>query len=286
MATAVLARLPSICDAFFHAMVSRAVAKCIILREIPHPFLFMNPQTHHGAFPVTRWSVVHALREGEDPRRGHLALNELCQIYWRPLYSYARYQGLSPADAEDLTQSFFSFALEKDLFVSADATLGKMRNYLLTAFSRHIKHWQRQSNAQKRGGDRDIVSIEASQAEDAITIDPADLRTPESIYERLCALRIIEAAIEQLAREQETVGKGEQFRLLRSRLDPSRTGSGNDAELAAQLGISHDAVRQSISRLRKRFREIMRDLVAATLSDPTDDSVQEELASLRNALIG
>lgn len=246
----------------------------------------MNSHTHHGGFPATRWSVVLALRDEEDSRRGRLALDELCQIYWRPIYSYARYQGLSPADAEDLTQSFFSFALEKDLFSTADASLGKMRNYLLTAFSRHIKHWQRQANAQKRGGGREIVSIEASQAEDEITIDPADHRTPESIYQRLCALRIIEAAIDQLAKEQTDAGKEEHFRLLRSRLDPSQAGSGNDAEMAAQLGISHDAVRQSISRLRKRFREIMRDLVAATLSDPTDESVQEELAALRNALVG
>ncbi len=246
----------------------------------------MTPQTHHGAFPVTRWSVVLAVRDGEDHPRGRLALNELCQIYWRPLYSYARYQGLSAADAEDLTQSFFSFVLEKDLFSTADSALGKMRNYLLTAFSRHIKHWQRQANAQKRGGGRDIVSIEASQAEGEITIDPADHRTPESIYQRLCALRIIEAAVEELAREQTAAGKGDQFRLLRSRLDPSQAGSGNDAELAAQLGLTHDAVRQSISRLRKRFREIMRDLVSATLSNPTDESVQEELAALRNALVG
>ncbi|TDU71430.1 RNA polymerase sigma-70 factor, ECF subfamily [Prosthecobacter fusiformis] len=246
----------------------------------------MNSHTHHGAFPVTRWSVVKTLREGEDHGRGRLALNELCQIYWRPIYSYARYQGLPPADAEDLTQSFFSFALEKELFSSADASLGKMRNYLLTAFSRHIKHWQRQANALKRGGGREIISIEASQAENEITIDPADHRTPESIYQRLCAMRIIEAAIGQLAEEQATAGKGEQFRLLRCRLDPTQIGSGNDAEIAAQLGITHDAVRQSISRLRKRFREIMRDLVSATLSDPTDESVQEELAALRNALMG
>lgn len=246
----------------------------------------MNPQTHHGAFPVTRWSVVLALREGGDMKRGQLALDELCRIYWRPVYSYARYQGLTPADAEDLTQSFFSFILEKDLFSAADSSLGKMRNYLLTAFSRHIKHWQRQANAQKRGGGREIISIEATQAENEITIDPADHRTPESIYQRLCAIRIIESAIEQLAQEQEDSGKGTQFSLLRSRLDPSQAGSGNDAEMAAQLGISHDAVRQAISRLRKRFREIMRDLVAATLSDPSEEAVQEELAALRNALIG
>ncbi|HEY1082892.1 MAG TPA: sigma-70 family RNA polymerase sigma factor [Prosthecobacter sp.] len=246
----------------------------------------MKTPTHHGAFPRTRWSVVLELRKGENQGQGRLALNELCRIYWRPIYSYARYQGLPPADAEDVTQSFFSFALEKELFSTADSALGKMRNYLLTAFGRHIKHWQRQANAQKRGGGKDIVSIEASQAENEILIDPADHRTPESLYQRQCALQIIEAAVEQLAQEQTASGKGDQFQLLRGRLDPTRAGSGTDAELATQLGMSHDAVRQAVSRLRKRFREIMRELVAATLSEPTEGSVQEELSSLRNALVG
>lgn len=245
----------------------------------------MKSSTHHGAFPITRWSMVLAVREGGDAMGGRLALDELCKIYWRPIYSYARFQGLSPADAEDLTQSFFSFVLEKDLFSSADAALGKMRNYLLTAFGRHIKHWQRQASALKRGGGREILSLEASQAEDELTIHPADNRTPEALYQRMCALRIIEAAVEQLARDQEKSGKGRQFELLRSRLDPTQAGSGNDAELAAQLGMTHDAVRQAISRLRKRFREIMRELVAGTLATPTEEMVQEELAALRNALV-
>lgn len=229
--------------------------------------------------------MVLALREGGDLKAGRLALDELCKIYWRPIYSYARFQGHSPADAEDLTQSFFSFVLEKALFSSADSSLGRMRNYLLTAFSRHIKHWQRQSSAQKRGGGKEILSIEASQAEDELSIQPPDHRTPELIYQRMCALRIIEATVEQLAREQEEAGKKEQFQLLRPRLDPTVAGSGNDAELAARLGMTHDAVRQSISRLRKRFREIMRTLVAGTLASPTDAMVQEELAALRNALV-
>lgn len=246
----------------------------------------MKTHTQHGAFPITRWSVVVSVREGGDLNHGRMALDELCRIYWRPIYSYARYQGISPADAEDLTQSFFTFVLEKDLFATADETLGKMRNYLLTAFGRHIKHWQRQASALKRGGGKEILSIEASLAEDEISIQPADHSTPESNYQRMCALRIIEAAVEQLANEQEAAGKGAVFEALRPRLDPTMAGSGNDAELAARLGMSHDAVRQSISRLRKRFREIMRDLVAGTLAAPTEETVQEELASLRNALVG
>jgi RNA polymerase sigma-70 factor (ECF subfamily) len=243
-------------------------------------------RTEHGAFPNTRWSVVVSLRQGGDLKESRLALDELCKIYWRPIYSYARHQGLAPADAEDVTQSFFAFILDKDLFAAADENLGRLRNYLLTAFSRHIRHWHRQANALKRGGGREILSIEASQAEDEITIDPADHRTPESAFQRQCALQIIEAAVLKLQQEHEEAGKAEQFRLLRARLDPTCAASGSDAELAARLGMSHDAVRQVISRQRKRFREIMRNIVAGTLRDPTEGSLNEELSALRDALMG
>lgn len=243
-------------------------------------------RTQHAAFPATRWSVVIASRKDGEGHATRLALEELCSIYWHPLYSYARHQGISTADAEDLTQSFLVFVLEKDLFSQADAALGKLRNYLLTAFGRHIKHWHRQAGALKRGGGHQVVSIEASQEENSITIDPADHRTPEEIYQRQCALSMIEAAVAQLAKEQESAGKADQFELLRPRLDPTLSCTGNDAELAAALGMSHDAVRKAISRLRKRFREILHELVAATLSQPNEESIQDELASLRNALVG
>lgn len=225
-----------------------------------------------------------AVRDGKDRTALGDALESLCRIYWRPIYSYARFQGIAPADAEDLTQSFFSFVLEKDLFASADSELGKMRNYLLTAFGRHIKHWQRQAGALKRGGGREMLSLEASLAEDEITIHVPDPRTPESAYQRLCALRLIESAVDQLAAEQTAAGKAALFAALRPRLDPTQAASGSDAELAQHLGLSHDAVRQNVSRLRKRFREILKELVASTLVTPTEEAVQEELAALRDAL--
>ncbi|MEQ1750668.1 MAG: sigma-70 family RNA polymerase sigma factor [Prosthecobacter sp.] len=243
-------------------------------------------RTQHGAFPDTRWSVVVSLRQQGDLKESRLALDELCHIYWRPIYSYARYQGLSPADAEDVTQGFFAFILDKDLFSNADENLGKLRNYLLTAFGRHIRHWHRQAGALKRGGGREVMSIEASHAEDEMTIDPADHRTPESLYQKQCALQIIEASVIQLEKEQAASGKGDLFQLLRPRLDPTQAGSGSDAELASRLGMSHDSVRQAISRLRKRFREIMRSVVASTLNDPSEEALTEELASLREALVG
>jgi RNA polymerase sigma-70 factor (ECF subfamily) len=99
-------------------------------------------------------------------------------------------------------------------------------------------------------------------------------------------LQIIEASVIQLEKEQVAAGKGDLFQLLRPRLDPTQAGSGSDAELATRLGMSHDSVRQAISRLRKRFREIMRSVVASTLNDPSEEALTEELASLREALVG
>lgn len=243
-------------------------------------------RTQHGAFPNTRWTVVVSLRQSGDVKNSRIALEELCKMYWRPIYAYARRQGLEPADAEDVTQGFFAFVLDKDLFSNADENLGKLRNYLLTAFSRHIRHWHRQAGAQKRGGGAEILSIEASQAEGQITIDPADHRTPESIFQKQCAMEILTTAVQMLEKEQIAAGKSDLFLHLRPRLDPKHADSESDADLAARLGLSHESVRQQVSRLRKRFREIMRNVVANTLHEPTEKSLNEELAALREALLG
>ena len=113
-----------------------------------------------------------------------------------------------------------------------------------------------------------------------------DERTPEALYEKQYALRMLETAVEQLCEEQREAGKEQAFSLLRPRLDPTASEAGSDKEVAETLGVSHDAVRQMISRLRKRFREIMRDRVAGTLNEPTAMAVEEELAALRRALGG
>lgn len=227
-----------------------------------------------------------ASREGGESEVSRMAINELCRVYWQPLYSYARRGGLSPEDAEDVTQGFFEFALSKDLFGMADESVGKLRSFLLTAFSRHIRGVWRQGQAQKRGGGVAALSIEASQAEENYSLEPVDERTPEVLFEKQYALRMVETAVEQLYEEQRAAGKEKAFSLLRPRLDPTASEAGSDKEVAEELGVTHDAVRQMISRLRKRFREIMRERVAGTLHEPTAMAVEEELAALRRALGG
>ena len=164
--------------------------------------------------------------------------------------------------------------------------MGKLRSFLLTAFTRHIRGEWRQAQAQKRGGGVATLSIEASLAEESYSLEPVDHETPEALFERTYALRMVETAVEQLFEEQRAAGKEEAFSLLRPRLDPSAQGDHTDKEIAEALGVSHDAVRQMISRLRKRFREIMRERVAGTLQDPSPMAVEEELGALRQSLAG
>ena len=117
-----------------------------------------------------------------------------------------------------------------------------------------------------------------------MTIDPADHRTPESLYQKQCALQIIEASVIQLEKEQVAAGKGDLFQLLRPRLDPTQAGSGSDAELAVRLGMSHDSVRQAISRLRKRFRALVKKRIADTVvgAEQAEEEWQHLMAALRN----
>jgi RNA polymerase sigma-70 factor (ECF subfamily) len=64
-----------------------------------------------GAFRQTRWSLVQQATDAAHPQT-FSALSELCQIYWEPLYYFARRTGLSPSDAEDATQDYFLQLLE------------------------------------------------------------------------------------------------------------------------------------------------------------------------------
>ena len=56
------------------------------------------------------------------------------------------------------------------------------------------------------------------------------------------------------------------------------------ADTATRLGLSLAALKTSIHRLRREFRETLRREVARTLADPCQ--VDEELGHLRSALAG
>jgi RNA polymerase sigma-70 factor (ECF subfamily) len=237
-------------------------------------------------FEPTRWTIVLKLREQKNSREASNALDFLCHTYWYPLYAFARKHGHAPHDAQDLTQGFFSYLLEKDLFADADRTLGKLRTFLLTAFTRYITRERVHAAAQKRGGGRRIESLdeEFDDGERRYKLEPADKVTPEQIYARSWALALLKAAKAQIETKEAQVGRAEAFKILEPFLDQERDPSISYEAIARRLNMSQEAVRKAVSRLRERYRDAVRDEIADTLRDPTEKEIDTEMRSLWAAL--
>ena len=238
-----------------------------------------------SVFPDTRWTLVLALHGHASEATPEQALAYLCGIYWRPLYAFARRLGNKPQDAEDLTQSFLASVVERHLFKHADESSGKLRNFLVRSFSNHIYNLHRVRMAEKRGGAYRFVSMDAIHAfENREMASVPASATPEAVYEKQCALAVLEAAMERLREEEAKAGREPFFDAVRSYVEACNDEDGSQLDLATRLGLPYGAVRQSIYRLRIRFRELIRDVVRSTLSRPTDRELADELQSLKLAL--
>lgn len=246
----------------------------------------MTEENFNAAFPDTRWTMVLAVRQGGDTTAAYRALTELCRMYWQPLYGYARRLGNGPEDAEDLTQGFMEHVLKTDMLAAADESIGKMRSFLRKSFSNYIRNHHRAAVAKMRGGDAVAVRLESLQpVELEVEQNAVDKASPDALYDRLCALALVEESLNQLAAEHEAAGKGAWFAAFRPHLDPQGAEKLPQEELAAKLGISLPNVRTSLFRLRQRFRELLRALVRDTLNKPSEEDINQELKSMREALL-
>jgi DNA-directed RNA polymerase specialized sigma24 family protein len=241
--------------------------------------------TRVSPFPQTQWTaLVSICREGppEDRRQ---ALEILCRDYWYPLYAFARKCGSGRQDAEDLTQGFFHYLLERDLFSSASQNLGRLRTFLITAFQRHMGDVRDRGRALKRGGGLEIFSLDVDEAERNFG-EPATALTPHEIFDRNWALTVLQAALQQLKEAEARSGREMQFVVLEPFLNPRSSIAGNYDTVADELGMTGETARKAVSRLRVRFRDVLREQIAATLSFPTEEQVDAELDALKGALRG
>jgi len=233
-----------------------------------------------GRFATTRWSRVLAAGSARS-EQSEEALAELCGEYWYPLYAYVRRRGYDTDDARDLTQSFFVHLLEKKSLAMADPARGRFRTFLLTAMKNFVNGEWRKKATLKRGGGVEMLSIDFQSAEERYRIEPSHTLSPDSIYERRWALGLLDRAVEELRRHYEEAGKGELFEALKG-------GLGHDdgllpySELSRQLGQSEAALRSAVFRLRRRWRDQLRELVAETVDEEStiDDELQNLLASI------
>jgi RNA polymerase sigma-70 factor (ECF subfamily) len=227
------------------------------------------------AFSTTHWSVVLEA-QGESPAAQE-ALEKLCRIYWRPIYSFARRQGIRPEEAQDITQGFFAQLLERRSLSAVRKEKGRLRSYLLGALKYFLADEQRRAMAIKRGKGQRIIPLEDLHADERIEMEPADPVTAEMIYERRWALTVLERVLSRLKDEYRAAGNTALFDSLKQLL-PDEPGSPSQAEIATQLGMTENAVRQAFYRFRQRYQSLLREEIAHTVATPGD--IEDELRHL------
>ena len=206
---------------------------------------------------------------------------KLCNVYWYPLYAYVRRRGYSPEDAQDLTQEFFLRLLQHDWLAQADRERGRFRTFLLAALSHFLANEWHKARAKKRGGAFQLVPLEFDNAETRYSREPVDPTTPEQGYERRWALALLEEVLNRLAAESAAQGRAQLFGVLKTSLiGDDRTPS--YATLAAELGMTEAAIKVAIHRLRKRYRQLLKEEIFNTVA--TAEEVQAEMRHLFNVL--
>ncbi len=230
------------------------------------------------SFQTTRWSVVQRAT-GSDDEAAQAALAALCEAYWYPIYAYIRRSGRNPHDAEDLTQGFFAWLLERDTLAMADAEKGKLRSFLLTCARRFLGDEHDRAMAQKRGA-AVLASFDSTQAEERYAAEPVDNLSPDRLFQRRWALTILEHALVLLGEEFTGDRKAEVFTALRPFLGFGPDPEKRYEEVATTLGLPLGTVKNHVFRLRKRWRELIFEQVSMTLAEATDEEIKGELAEL------
>jgi RNA polymerase sigma factor (sigma-70 family) len=236
--------------------------------------------TGPSQFPTTRWTLVTAAVDS-DQNEARSALIALSEAYWYPLYAYVRRRGYPADQAQDFTQEFFVRVLEGRYLDRADPEKGRFRAFILTSMKFFLADEGDRVRALKRGGGV-VLSLEMSAGEERYEREPADDETPERIFERRWALSVLDRAVERLRAEFMQHGRQEHFERLKTFL----LGSSDMpyAALAREMNTSEGALKVAIHRLRKRYREVLRQEIAETVADLAD--VDAELRFLAAVLTG
>src|SRR5947209_1968582 len=228
-----------------------------------------------AVFATTHWSVVLEA-QGESPAAQD-ALEKLCRTYWPPVYSFIRRQGVGIEEAEDFTQGFFAQLLERRKFSALRKEKGRLRSFLLGSLKYFLADERRRAMAIKRGKGQRLIPLERLRVDERIELEPSDPVTAEMIYERRWALTVLEHVLSRLKDEYQTAGNAALFDLLKQLL-PDEPGSPTQADIAARLGMTENAIRQAFYRFRQRYQSLLREEIAHTVATPGD--IEDELRHL------
>ena len=229
------------------------------------------------AFTTTHWSVVLEA-QGNSPAARE-ALEKLCRTYWRPVYSFVTRQGAGPDEAEDLTQGFFALLLERRDLNAVRREKGRLRSYLLTSLKHFLASEHRRAMTAKRGKGQQLIALEELSA--TVEMEPADPLSADRLYERRWALTLMEQVLQRLKEEYCTAGNAALFDSLKQLL-PDELGAQSRADIAMQLGMTDNALRQAFHRFRHRYQVLLREEISHTVAVASD--VEDELRHLISVL--
>jgi RNA polymerase sigma factor (sigma-70 family) len=234
-----------------------------------------------AAFVTTQWTRVLQAR-GDSPE-AKAALSDLCAAYYAPVFAFIRRNAPDEDSALDLTQEFFARLLAGQGFASVDPHRGRFRSFLLGAAKHFLANMHDRAHRLKRGAGQPLESIDAgTDTSPGLQLPDPKAPSPDREFDRKWALTLLDRALVALAQEQKAAGKADQFEALKPWLSGDRENI-SQAEAAARLGMNEGAVKVAIHRLRRRFREVIKNEIRQTVSDRAQ--VDEELHCLLEALL-
>ncbi len=225
-------------------------------------------------FQSTQWDLVMTAQQ-RSSSSGQRAFAELCEAYWYPLYAHARLRERDAHRASDLIQGFFAKVMEKNYLTDADPRRGRFRTFLLASFGNYVANERDRVQTRKRGGDNRHVSFDLIEGEQRYQAEPADEMTAEKQFELLWARALLKQVLDRLSDTYRAANKQAEFDELQPCL--TRSAADNYTAIGQRLGMTEGAVKAAVHRLKKRFREILRDEVSKTVADPqeVDDEIHQ-----------
>jgi DNA-directed RNA polymerase specialized sigma24 family protein len=235
-------------------------------------------QSKADAFATTHWSLV-LVAQGQSAA-AEAALEELCRIYWRPLYAFACRQGYNPEEARDLTQGFFQLLLTRRDLDAVRREKGRLRSYLLVSFKHFLGGERRREMTIKRGHGQWLIPLEELHATERANLPAGglvDSLSADRLYQRRWALALIEHVLKRLKNEYRATGNAFLFNSLKLLL-PDEPDAPSRAEIAARLRMTDNALRQAFHRFRHRYQMLLREEIGHTVADPCE--IEDELRQL------
>jgi RNA polymerase sigma factor (sigma-70 family) len=225
-------------------------------------------------FTATHWSIV--LDAQSELRAARDALEKLCRIYWRPVYSFVQRQGLGPEEAEDLTQGFFALLLERKDLNTVRKEKGRLRPYLLASLKNFLADDRRRAMAIKRGKEERLIPLDEIREPERIG-ERSDRLTADQLYERRWAFTVLEQVMARLRDEYRSAGNLRFFDQMKKMLmdEPGRL---SQAQVASEFDMTENAVKQAFYRFRQCYQTLFREEIAHTVAVPGD--IEDELRHL------